>query len=199
MNDQDERPISDADARRLRSTPVPPPDLQERTVATVLGDRAIRSVKTPTRFSALNLGGFIAALAALTIVPVVIAFGLGRAMTQRAPDLSGAYLLLIESAPDQPPLSAQETAARVREYGDWARELRERNLLVSAEKLDAGGSVVSTSGSTAPLAAADDRIGGFFIVRAPDMNKALSIARESPHVRLGGRVVIRRIASASDR
>ena len=173
MNNQDERPISDADARRLRSTPVPPPDLQERTVATVLGDRAIRSVKTPTRFSALNMGGFIAALAALTIVPVVIAFGLGRAMAQRAPDLSGAYLL-IESAPDQPPLTAQETAARVREYGDWARELRERNLLVARRSLTPGiGCLDLRKHRAACRGRRSNR--RFFIVRAPDMNKALSI------------------------
>jgi hypothetical protein len=195
MNDQDERPISDADVRRLRSTPVPPTDLQKRTVAAVFGKRAIRSEEAPTRFGALNLGAFIAALGALTIVPVVIAFGLGRATAPRSSDLSGAYLLLIESTPGQPAMTPEEAAARVREYGAWARGLRERDLLLSAERLDAGGSAVLTSGTTAPLAAADDRLGGFFIVRAADMDNALSIARESPHVRLGGRIVVRRIAS----
>jgi hypothetical protein len=185
MNDQDERPISDADARHLRSTPVPPRDLETRTAKAIFGKSAVRP-------------SFIAALAALTIVPVVIAFGLGRAMAPRAPNLSGAYLLLIEST-DAPAMTPDEAAARVREYGAWARELREKHVLVSAEKLDEGGSVVLTSGTTAPLAAADDRIGGFFILRAVDMKNALSIARASPHVRLGGRIVVRRIASASER
>jgi hypothetical protein len=199
MNDHDERPISDAEARRLRSTPVPPRDLESRTADAIFGKSAVRPGSTPTRFGALNLASFIAALAALTVVPVVIAFSLGRAMAPRAPELSGAYLLLIESAPDAPVMKPEEVAARVREYGAWARELREKNLLVSAEKLDEGGSVVLTSGTTAPLAAADNRFGGFFVVRAADMRSALSIARESPHVRLGGRIVVRRIASASER
>jgi hypothetical protein len=199
MNDQDERPISDAEARRLRSTPVLPPDLEARTAAAIFGEGTRQPYRAAATFGALNLASFIAVLAALTIVPVVIAFGLGRAMAPRAPELSGAYLLLIESAPDAPATTPEDVAARVREYGAWARELREKNLLVSAEKLDEGGSVVLTSGSTAPLAAADDRIGGFFIVRAADMKSALSIARESPHVRLGGRIVVRRIASASER
>ncbi|HEX2443733.1 MAG TPA: YciI family protein [Vicinamibacterales bacterium] len=188
MNDQDDRPLSDADVRRLRTTPVPPPDLQERTVAAVFGRR--------TKFGALNLTAFVAVLAALTIVPVVIAFGLGRAMTQRAPDLSGAYLLLIESTPGESPLAPDAVAARVREYAEWAHQLREKNLLVSAEKLD-DGEVVLPTGSTAPLAAGDERIGGFFIVRAADVGAALSIARESPHIRHGGRIVVRRIASGA--
>jgi hypothetical protein len=105
MNDQDERPISDAEARRLRSTPVPPPSLEARTTAAIFGERAVPPGGAPAMFGALNMFSFIAVLAALTIVPVVIAFGLGRAMAPRAPDLSGAYLLLIESTPDAPALT----------------------------------------------------------------------------------------------
>jgi hypothetical protein len=197
MND-DERPISEAQAELLRRALMPPPDLEERTRDAIARDLLKRTGPVPVSIppGGMRLGRLVAALAVLTIVPVVIAFGLGRATAARSPDLSGAYLLLIESTPGQPATTPEEAKARVREYGAWARELRERDLLVSAEKLDDGGSVVSTSGRTAPLAAADDRIGGFFIVRAADMDNALSIARESPHVRLGGRIVVRRIASA---
>jgi hypothetical protein len=201
MNDQDERPISDAQAERLRRALAPPPDLEERTRDAIMRDLLTQTgpVRFPVAAGGMKPGRLVAALAALTIVPVIIAFGLGRATAPRSSDLSGAYLLLIESTPGQPAMTPEEAAARVGEYGSWARSLRERNLLLSAERLDAGGSVVLTSGTTAPLAAADDRLGGFFIVRAVDMDNALSIARESPHVRLGGRIVVRRIASASNR
>jgi hypothetical protein len=64
------------------------------------------------------------------------------------------------------------------------------------EKLreDAGLAVESdgSSGEVAALPGAS-RLAGYFIVRAEDRRAAAEIARTCPHVRYGGRIVIREI------
>ena len=102
-------------------------------------------------------------------------------------------MLLREAPPTPMPDSAMR--AIVAEYAAWARGLGADGRLVLAEKLaDDGGRVLRAS----PDARADV-ISGLFVVRARDYAEAERIARESPHVRHGGVIELRRIDDETGR
>jgi hypothetical protein len=100
------------------------------------------------------------------------------------------FLLLLHESPQQPARSDRELAAIVDEYRQWARRLAAAGRLAAAEKLrDDGGRWVETT----PGVRTDDVVSGFFLIHARDYDDALRIARDSPHVRYGGRIEIRAI------
>jgi hypothetical protein len=49
------------------------------------------------------------------------------------------------------------------------------------------------SAGGAPLPPGEARLAGYFLIRAADRRTALEIARSCPHVRYGGRIVVREI------
>ncbi|MDX2263019.1 MAG: YciI family protein [Gemmatimonadales bacterium] len=108
-------------------------------------------------------------------------FGVTRA--ERAQNF---VLLLQEDEAFRPTASGDEL---VREHTAWAEELARRGALVLADKLDpraASTDGLRDSSSLGPLT-------GLFIVRAPDAAAAIQLARSHPHVKYGGRIVVRGI------
>lgn len=83
---------------------------------------------------------------------------------------------------------------RVREYSAWAREQRAAGRLVGGDKLEP--TAVSLDGGTTEAASVGpEEVGGYFVVVAPNLESALAVARTCPHLRHGGRIVVRPIAS----
>lgn len=109
-------------------------------------------------------------------------------------------VLLYEDASYETPATPEEQAARVREYAEWAAELRERGVEVRGEELAPaaeaawlarrGGEVVATAGAPAGAAGA---LAGYFVLEAPSPAAAVEIARTLPHLKHGGTVVVRRV------
>jgi hypothetical protein len=87
------------------------------------------------------------------------------------------YILLLY---DTPQMSGGSRA----EYAAWARQMEP--LVVGGEELDRRTVVVLGGTSTAPVA-------GYFLIRANDDVAAERVARQCPHLRHGGAVVLRRI------
>jgi hypothetical protein len=101
----------------------------------------------------------------------------------RAPAPAGPrFVLLLYAAPSGPP-----SAGRHDEYAQWARDLRSRGVAISGEELDGGALLVGSGGAPEPPA-------GFFVVGAPDLSAARDIAATCPHVRHGGRIIVRQVA-----
>lgn len=95
-----------------------------------------------------------------------------------------AFLLFGETAPG-------DERTRVNEYRAWAERLAAQGRRVSGEKLGAEGSVAGR----VELDAFSRTLGGFFIVEARTLEEAMVLAREHPHVRHGGTILVRRIES----
>ena|SRR5688572_17928437 len=103
------------------------------------------------------------------------------------------FLLLIRGEPTSA-AAPSDMSQLVAEYGAWAQQLARDGRLVSAEKLaDDNGRWLGAHGEVAPATA----IGGFFLIRAANYDEALRIAQESPHVRYGGTIEVRRIESTA--
>lgn len=85
-----------------------------------------------------------------------------------------------------------ENASRVAEYGRWAAGLQDGAKFVSGEEL---GRVVAVLGPPGDASVVSDPVAGFFIIDAPSEATATKIARGCPHLKYGGRVVVRSIES----
>jgi hypothetical protein len=145
---------------------------------------AARGVITPT--SAWRRVG----LAAAILVAAGLGFVAGRLEPASLAHGGSQFLLLLRE--DSSYRDDRPVADIVREYGRWADSLRRNNQLVLAEKL--GDERADVVGSQTLVQPGDESpTTGFFLVRAPDLTTARAIAATSPHVKYGGRVVVRPI------
>lgn len=174
----------------------PPPGLDDRVVAALRAD-GLLSPPARRGFAAFGL----AAAAALALF---VGGGLlGRWSARPAPRPEPAErrptfaLFLYEDAAFQV-ASAEELPARVQEYVAWGRDLGPRGRTVGGSKLgDDGGGVVldgTAPGTPAARAVPDPALGtmdGFFLIQADSLDAAVELARTCPHVRYGGRILVR--------
>jgi len=100
--------------------------------------------------------------------------------------------------PPTAPASADTEERIVGEYVAWARSMHERGILVDADRLSdesyaylhvRGGKIVVED----DLLDSGSHLGGFFLVRAKDLDAAIALARESPHLKYGGEIEIRAV------
>jgi hypothetical protein len=98
------------------------------------------------------------------------------------------FLFLQRSAPatsSQPPSPAQmqEMFAAFNAWKDTFKD----NIVDMGGKLKAGGAMVTTSGTTdGPFVEAKEVVGGYMLVSADTLERALDVARESPGVMMPG-------------
>lgn len=161
---------------RLFDDAIPPASLR---------DRVLRSSHPPVQRR--TRWGVALAMAAM----LTLAFLGGRA-TRAAGDGAGPqYLLLLyEGAEYRDDRPTQETVA---EYGRWADSLRQERLLTSAHKLDDQRVSLLRRQQVAVEPSAPSDPTGMFVVRAGSFDAAAAIARTSPHLKYGGRIVLWRL------
>jgi hypothetical protein len=105
-------------------------------------------------------------------------------------DSTPRFLLLLYPG-TRPPGGAPDEARAVREYAAWAAAERARGRVVTGERLAANALVV---GDDSRRSESDDTaLQGFFLISARSADEAGRVAAASPHVRDGGRVIVRPI------
>lgn len=160
----------------------PPVDLEQRVVASL---RAAGTLKPRRR--RWPLGHLVAAAAIFVAGLTVGVYGWrsGSPGTGTGPRF---LFLLYPDGLSQPRGPDEDAVAR--EYAAWAAGLRRSGRTVTGDRLareqpaGAGGASVDSPGST---------LEGFFIVGANSLQQAVRFAEDSPHVRHGGRIVVRTI------
>ena len=194
MDEQLDDKLTESELAALRLLAAAPAS-EDRQAA--LEDRVVAALQTEglvaaRRRSSWRVGGLIAAALLLFVAGMGAQRLLLEAATPgpQAVRVDDRYLLLLLE-PAAAPLAQDVEAARVQEYSEWAGGLAARGLLEAGEKLADGSVIVGTAAGGAPMP--DERVTGFFIVRAADEAAALELATGSPHVRHGGRVEVRRI------
>ena len=161
------------DRERLASIPAeiePDPALRGRIVDSLRRERLLARSRWMTP---------------LAVAAALIAAFIGGFLLPRSPapaPQTREFMLFVHDTPSM--RTDGNEPRRVREYGQWARELGDK--LVDGEKLT---DEVSGAGPRGNPSA----IGGFFRVRARDRSEAEAIARSCPHVRYGGWIEVREI------
>jgi hypothetical protein len=118
----------------------------------------------------------------------------GRAGTIAADASPRFVLFLLRGQESDRP---EEEGARVAEYRAWARGLAASGRSVSGEKLDDREERLGAPGALVAAAAAapEEEIRGYFVISAVSLDDALAVARGCPHLKHGGRIVVRPIAA----
>lgn len=173
---------SESVAGRLAPEIEPPAHLEQRVIAGLRAAGAFNS-----RRRRWPLGQLVAAAAIFVAGLTAGVYGgrVGSAGRETGPRF---LLLLYPDGASQARGSGEEAVAR--EYAAWAAGLRQSGRTVTGERLareqraEAGGAGAGSLDST---------LEGFFIVGADSLQQAVRLAEDSPHVRNGGRIVVRAI------
>jgi hypothetical protein len=100
------------------------------------------------------------------------------------------FLLLMEGLSARPSAPDEQTAAYNRKWAEWAGSLASSGVLESGLPLTATATeVTKDSVADLPLAATD--IYGYLLINAASLDEAVDIARQAPHIELGGRTIVR--------
>lgn len=196
---------------RIAPDPLPSPDGRERArralVSAMLEDGIVAPAPTrPPRTSRFAMAGALAAtlLAGValgrTSAPSRAATAAATTVVPRAGERH--FMILLYTAPStrprptSPPSDSARAAAAARmraiiaEYRAWADDLAREGRLIRAEKLEDESRLLPAG---LPDARGGALLGGFYLIYARDLDDAERIARESPHLKYGGRVVVRGI------
>ena len=73
----------------------------------------------------------------------------------------------------------------MKEWEDWLAELNRSKRFVAGEPFDTTGKFVSLI-NVSDLEVNDDTIGGYMVINATDQNDAVTTAKASPNIGLGG-------------
>ena len=196
MSERDEN-WTDGEPRALKELPrelSPGPELEERIVA-ALARRGLVAPSSPFRRPAARGARALAALAA-GILLVAAGVWIGRALPVRsahaAAEASPRFVLFLLRGAESD--RAEDESARVAEYRAWAREIAASGRAVAGEKLDDRAERVGAP-DEAPAAPPGEEIRGYFVISAPSLDDAIAVARGCPHLKHGGRIVVRPIAA----
>ncbi len=168
-----------------------PPALEERIVSALRSRGMLRVAgprfRAPVRFAAAAAG----------LILLAAGFLAGRSFDLRrgAPTPGPRFALFLLRGEERVPRRPEEEAGRVAEYRAWARGLAKSGRFVSGEKLEDRVERLGPARGAAAEGAAEEEIRGFFVISASDFQDALSVARGCPHLRHGGRILVRPIAS----
>jgi hypothetical protein len=145
------------------------------------------------------------ALAALLVIGIGVGLGAGLAILRPAPPaaesaMRSSWILLLYEDENYRAPAAGRRAERVSEYSAWARRLESTGALDSAGELSGGGTLLARVGAGV---VGDDGVptsdhgvvAGYFVIRAASRQEAFDIATDCPHLRHGGRISLRAIAS----
>ncbi len=194
MNSDDELTAQERDAlRRLPRDAAPPPGLEQATVTALTARGLLRRRRR-------RLDARLALAAALLLFAGGLALGRFGGPMAPVPPADGRprFALFLYEGPEYDQPAPDGMRQRVAEYVAWARAERTDGAVEGGEKLkDEDDVAVGPDGFTGgvPPAPGQSRLTGYFLIRAADQRSALEIARTCPHVRYGGRIVIREIES----
>jgi hypothetical protein len=108
------------------------------------------------------------------------------------------YMLILRGGKADRSLSPNDFGAVVRKYLTWIDELRRSGRYEGGEPLEEKGKTVSGSRGSividGPFAEAKELVGGYFILKAANLDEAAEIAKGCPIFENGGTVEVRKIA-----
>ncbi len=219
--------LSDAERKAMQSMTgaQAPPDLEDRTVAALKTQGLLNTGKGGIRMK-LTIAFAAAAVIVVSFLSGVVVTKTGATRTTDATiaeaqkvvsevpvavPAAGAneYMLLMitesssgaeappaEMTPEEQRVYEESYQAIIAEYRGWAEDRRAEGRLVSAEKLENTVRIL-TSESTSSELPEGRVLGGYFLIRADNMEEAEKIAITHPHIRYGGQVEIRPIDAAA--
>ena len=106
------------------------------------------------------------------------------------------YMLLIY---DNEAIDAKVQEQESPAWMEYTRRLREAGTMLAGEALQPTATATTVRGARGgkhqltdgPFAETKEALGGFYMIEAPDLDKAVEAASQMPHIQRGGTVEIR--------
>ena len=93
--------------------------------------------------------------------------------------------------------SPEQMQANMGKWMAWIDKLAKQEQYVSGEPLLPGGKLISGAGgktvTDGPYTEGKEVVGGFFIIKAKDLNEAVAISKDCPDYEYGGTVQVRQV------
>ena len=106
-------------------------------------------------------------------------------------------MLLLRGGVSNRDLSPDELQRQIERYTNWIEQLRRDGHFVAGEPLDETGKILSgKDGSTVtdgPFTESKEEVGGYFIIRATDLEAAVQLSKGCPIFTNNGTVEVRPI------
>jgi hypothetical protein len=93
-------------------------------------------------------------------------------------------------------LSAEEAETNMYKWLDWVKQLKSQDVYVEGRPLIKGGKIVSGKNAVVtdgPFAESKELVGGYFIVKANNLEEAVKHTKGFPDYELGGTVEVREV------
>ena len=107
------------------------------------------------------------------------------------------FMLLLRGGVSNRDLSAEQLQRQIERYMNWIETLRRDGYFVAGEPLAENGKVLSgKNGSTVmdgPFTESKEEVGGYFIIRAKDLEAAVELSKGCPIFANNGTVEVRPI------
>ena len=106
------------------------------------------------------------------------------------------YLLLLRGGIPMKSRTEAENKADMEAWGAYMGNLTQNGQLSGGLPLQSGGKTVSAKGtvSEAVTSAKEGIVGGYLIVKADNLDKAVELAKACPHIANEGNIEVREIA-----
>jgi hypothetical protein len=108
------------------------------------------------------------------------------------------FMFILRGGKSDRDLSPSEYGRVIQKYLTWIDGLKQRGVYEAGEPLEEEGQVLSQKGDAVvmdgPFAESKEAVGGYFIIKAANLNDATEIARGCPIFDNGGAVEVRPIA-----
>lgn len=92
--------------------------------------------------------------------------------------------------------SPEEHQKILERFMSWSEKIRKSGHHRASEELKRGGRTLSLKNQQVvdgPFTETKETIGGFFLIEAENLDEAMEIARECPHLTYNGRVEVREV------
>jgi len=188
---QDDQDFELTSALQTMGEPLAAPGWLEQRVVKSLRER--RLLRQPARGlrAVLIIAACVACFATGLLLPHL-------KLPSRSVGEQPQYVLLLFQGAGMPASDSKEEAGLVQEYSRWAAKERSVGHLIGGEKLN-DTSVEIFGSQERQMNKPDNQLGGYFLITAPDLAAALTIARTCPHLAHGGSIVLRPIDPISSR
>ena len=104
------------------------------------------------------------------------------------------YMLLFQGLAAAPEATDERTADHNRQWGEWIAALDARGELIAGSPFQWHGRVV-TADEVSDLQLGQVDIGGFVLIEVNSYEQAIGIAKQAPHIALGGTTIVRELIS----
>ena len=107
------------------------------------------------------------------------------------------FMLIFQGGMPTDYQSPEQMQANMSKWMAWIDKLNKSGQYVSGEPLMPGGKTVSGAGGKSvtdgPYTEGKEVVGGFFVIKAKDMNEAVEISKECPDLANGNTVQVRQV------